>query len=189
MQPATPVHSLPKPGCETRWRSSKDSSLKAKENAANCAFNLQLRRKLEKAAAEHSRGKADEHTSDRNASEDSEELEAGIPSRSSTLIPVFRNAARDSLRSAPAHISRQALQAAADLAAGDLAAWSGIKRLRRVPDVWSARITACCFALTPAVVRWMSQPLSIDATSSQLSPKEVSEAVELPRVIAVNHFF
>jgi hypothetical protein len=71
---------------------------------------------------------------------DNEELDAGKPGRWSTLIPSFRNAARDGIRSAPAPLALQALQTTASLAAGVQTAWSGIKRLRRIPDVWSARI-------------------------------------------------
>ncbi len=63
-----------------------------------------------------------------------------MPALWKTLVPSFKGAARDAVRAAPEHLARQALSVTAALAAGDRAAWSGIKRLRSVPDVWSARI-------------------------------------------------
>ena len=95
---------------------------------------------IEKVAAEQVSEQRERQPAEREILVEREELDAGIPSRWSTLIPAFRNPAREAIRNAPAHLARQALQAAAALAAGDQAAWSGIKRLRAIPDVWSARI-------------------------------------------------
>ncbi len=74
------------------------------------------------------------------ANDNERELDATTPGRLTTLVPLFKNSAGDAIRNATKHLARQALQAAAGLAAGDQALWSGCKRLRSIPDVWSARI-------------------------------------------------
>jgi mRNA-degrading endonuclease RelE of RelBE toxin-antitoxin system len=145
-QPAKIPASMPFESEELKRLRAKVAELKgliSESHKERSGLRVQLAdamRKAEETALQPTRQQGQVLPAAQYVAEDTEELDAGMPGRWHMLVPTFRNAAREEIRSAPAPLARQALQAAAGLAAGDRSAWSGIKRLRRVSDVWSARI-------------------------------------------------
>ncbi len=72
--------------------------------------------------------------------DDPEEQEASRPERLPVLIPAFARPAEEGLRGLPGPLAREALRTVASLAGGEASVWARAKRLRRLADVWSARV-------------------------------------------------
>lgn len=140
------LHSAPLESDEAKRLRNKISELKgliAEGHKERSSLRIQLSEAASRrgeAVLAKEQNKKEGRATEPNNSTDKEELDATTPARLTTLVPLFKNTAGDAIRNATKPLARQALQAAAGLAAGDQALWSGCKRLRSVPDVWSARI-------------------------------------------------
>jgi hypothetical protein len=139
-----PLHSAPLESEDVKKLRNKIAELKgliSEGHKERSTLRIQLSEaafRVEKAVLEKERKHGS--TTDSDISFDGEELDATAPGRLTTLIPAFKNKAGDAIRNAPKHLARQALQTVAGLAAGDNSLWSSCKKLRSIPDVWSARI-------------------------------------------------
>ena len=71
-----------------------------------------------------------------------DELEADLdaPVRTEVLIPIFEERARAAIRDAPPNVGGAAVKVAGGLAAGTEHAWHGVKQLRSVRGIYSARV-------------------------------------------------
>jgi len=76
---------------------------------------------------------------DPNALDDLE-VEVEASARGAVLVPTFSARAEDELRAAPQTLARSALRVVAELAAGNESRWSGVKALRTVAGLYSARV-------------------------------------------------
>ena len=76
------------------------------------------------------------------AETDADDLETDLaqPIRQSVLLPVFHDRAQDAIRGAAPPLASQAIRSAAGLAAGDAHLWHGVKQLRSVDGIYSARV-------------------------------------------------
>jgi len=106
----------------------------------------QLRRELadmahrleQEADDDEGRGGAAETAGDDGVDEAEAPLEGG--GKRPPVVPVFAPGAEKAVRDAQPALARAALRAVANLAAGEDAAWGGVKRLQALPDVLSVRV-------------------------------------------------